>query len=422
MSAGWASFLLALLVLVLTWITGWQQIWLALKNILRDNPRRSRENFRIVLCWLKGDPKGIHAETAVESAFRDIGGVELVRSARIVAASGAKDDWQPAMQQKTNKVLENWDADLAIVGLVKEKQSLCLWFVPRFGKGTLDRGDKPYKLKDMTLDKDFHANLSTTIAVAALAEMALLTDTKERGQVLQEGLRNATKKLSNLLEGSATANSPHHAVLQATLGNALLVLGERESGTKHLEEAETAYRAALEVQTREDTPYDWARTQNNLGNALSALGERESGTKHLEEAETAYRAALEVRTQDDAPYDWATTQNNLGNALLALGRRKNDKELLKQAVAAYRAALEVRTQDDAPYAWARTQNNLGNALLALGERESETKRLEEAMVAYRAALEVQTRDDAPNDWARTQTNLDKALLALSERRNDEGLL
>ncbi len=379
MLAEWASFLLAVLVLVLTWITRWQQIWLALNNILRNNHRRSRENFRIVLCWLKGDPKGVHAETAVESAFRDIGGVELVRSARIVAASGAKDDWQPAMQQKTNKVLKIWDADLAIVGLVKKPEhslclwfvprsgkgtldrgdkpyklkdmtldkdfhanlsttiavaasgakddwqpamqqktnkvlkiwdadlaivglvkkpehSLCLWFVPRSGKGTLDQGDKPYKLKDMTLDKDFHANLSTTIAVAALAEMDLLTDTKERGQVLQEGLRNATKKLSNLLEGSATANSPHHAVLQATLGNALLALGGRESGTKHLEEAETAYRAALKVWTRKDAPYYWAKTQNNLGNALLALGGRESGTKHLEEAEIAYRAALEVWT------------------------------------------------------------------------------------------------------------------------------
>ena len=246
--------------------------------------------------------------------------------------------------------------------------SLCLWFVgPRCGgKGTLDRGDKPYKLKDMTLDKDFHANLSTTIAVAALAEMDLLTDTKERGQVLQEGLRNATKKLSNLLEGSATANSPHHAVLQATLGNALLALGGRESGTKHLEEAETAYRAALEVWTRKDAPYYWAKTQNNLGNALLALGGRESGTKHLEEAEIAYRAALEVWTREDTPYDWARTQNNLGNALLALGERESGTDRLEEAIATYRATLEVRTRENAPYDWATTQNNLGNALSALG--------------------------------------------------------
>ena len=48
-------------------------------------------------------------------------------------------------------------------------------------------------------------------------------------------------------------------------------LGERESGTGRLEGAVTAYRAALEEQTRERVPLDWAMTQNNLGNALERL-------------------------------------------------------------------------------------------------------------------------------------------------------
>src|SRR5215831_8707725 len=42
-------------------------------------------------------------------------------------------------------------------------------------------------------------------------------------------------------------------------------------------------------QTRERAPFDWARTQTNLGNALAMLGERESGTTKLEEAVAAYR-------------------------------------------------------------------------------------------------------------------------------------
>ena len=63
-------------------------------------------------------------------------------------------------------------------------------------------------------------------------------------------------------------------------------------------------------------------TQNNLGNALSTLGERESGTARLEEAVTAYRAALEERTRERVPLDWAMTQNNLGNALSTLGRAR----------------------------------------------------------------------------------------------------
>ena len=82
-----------------------------------------------------------------------------------------------------------------------------------------------------------------------------------------------------------------------------------------------AYRATLEVWSREDAPYG-ARTQNNLGNALLALGERESGTDRLEEAIATYRAALEVWSREDAPYDWAMTQNN-GNALSSAKARQN---------------------------------------------------------------------------------------------------
>ena len=48
--------------------------------------------------------------------------------------------------------MEKWHADLAIVGLVKTSgESLSLWFVPRSGEGTLDRGDRPYRLEDVTL-------------------------------------------------------------------------------------------------------------------------------------------------------------------------------------------------------------------------------------------------------------------------------
>jgi hypothetical protein len=42
-------------------------------------------------------------------------------------------------------------------------------------------------------------------------------------------------------------------------------------------------RDALEEWTRERVPLQWATTQNNLGNALRVLGERESVTARLEE-------------------------------------------------------------------------------------------------------------------------------------------
>jgi tetratricopeptide (TPR) repeat protein len=81
-------------------------------------------------------------------------------------------------------------------------------------------------------------------------------------------------------------------------------------GTARLEQAVAAYRAALEEWTRERVPLDWAVTQNNLGNALALLGERESGTARLEEAVAAYRAALEERTRERVPLQSVTRRTH----------------------------------------------------------------------------------------------------------------
>ena len=106
-------------------------------------------------------------------------------------------------------------------------------------------------------------------------------------------------------------------------GNALTVLGERESGTERLEQAVTAHRNALDELIREHVPLDGAMTQNNLGTALRTLGERESGTERLEQAVTAYHAAIEEYTRERVPLRWAMTQNNLGTALSTLGERES---------------------------------------------------------------------------------------------------
>ena len=118
--------------------------------------------------------------------------------------------------------------------------------------------------------------------------------------------------------------------------------------------------------TRAELPQDWAATQNNLGTALQEQGLRtdgEAGRALLEQAVSAYRAALEVRTRAELPQDWAMTQNNLGIALQEQGTRTDGeagRALLEQAVSAYRAALEVYTRAELPQDWATTQNNLGS--------------------------------------------------------------
>jgi tetratricopeptide (TPR) repeat protein len=120
----------------------------------------------------------------------------------------------------------------------------------------------------------------------------------------------------------------------------LLRLGERESGTEHLNQAVTAYRAALEENTRDRVPLEWAMTQMDLGAALETLGVRESGTEHLNQAVTAYRAALEENARDRVPLQWAYAQHGMANALATLAKRENSAARLREAIMCMQGAAE----------------------------------------------------------------------------------
>ena len=125
------------------------------------------------------------------------------------------------------------------------------------------------------------------------------------------------------------------------LGNALEKLGERESGTEHLQQAVDAYRLALQELTRERAPLDWAKILVDLGNALENLGERESGTEDLQQAVDAYHLALQELTRDRAPLDWAQAQFQMGGALAALGERAHSRDRLEEALICFQQAGSV---------------------------------------------------------------------------------
>ena len=375
-------------------------------------PPPSAERFRFVLTWLRNDHAGTYTQE-VEQNFYQIEGVELFRSAQIVLVSGAADAWQLAVQERASEILDEWNADVAIVGSVRVNEELSLWFVSRASTDTLGR-QEPYAVR-VPLPEAFREDVGAQVAAVALSAAAAADTAEARGQVLTDGLKAVVEKIDNLLAGSTITAPERRAAIQNNLGTALWTLGAREDGTERLEQAVAACNAALEVYTPEDRRSEWARIQNNLGAALRTLGEREDGTERLEQAVTVYNAALEVVTREDVPLDWAAIQNNLGVALASLGEREEGTERLERAVTAYNAALEVATRERVPFDWVRIQNNLGVVLRTLGEREEGTERLEQAVTAYNAALEVATRERVPFDWARIQNNLGNALATLGER-------
>ena len=111
------------------------------------------------------------------------------------------------------------------------------------------------------------------------------------------------------------------------------------------------FRAALNEYTRERVPLQWATIQNNLGDALARLGERESGTAHLDEAVAALRAALNERTRERVPLQWAETFGNEGIALMLLAERRRDAIMAETALRQINTAFEtMRDGGHASYA------------------------------------------------------------------------
>lgn len=98
------------------------------------------------------------------------------------------------------------------------------------------------------------------------------------------------------------------------LGITQFRLGECDAGTGYLSQSLATWRSFLADHPRKTDPHAWATAKVNIAVALTALAKRTPDRALLEEALTAFRAALQVQTQDRAPQDHATTSTLLAAA------------------------------------------------------------------------------------------------------------
>ena len=186
-----------------------QRFFLGIKNFFSATPSRLKDSFRIVICWLENDWSGEETRR-VEDAFAGVAGITLIVSEKKISARGAADEWRPAMQQNALAELERWNADVVIAGAVKKSgEALALWFVPRFGRGTLDRADRHYTLELGTLGTDFQEDIEAQLVAMAWTQLASLADTKSRGHVSKKGLLTGIEKLYRLLGTPTIARLEH---------------------------------------------------------------------------------------------------------------------------------------------------------------------------------------------------------------------
>ncbi len=212
----------------------------------------------------------------------------------------------------------------------------------------------------------------------------------ESGRVarLQLHYREAADFYTQARHTIASADSVAVWRYESDAAEALYDQGNEFGDNAALTEAIQRYRTALPLVPRDRSPDDWATTQMALGNALRVLGGRETDTTHLTEAAAAFRAAMEVRTRAANPQGWAAAQVGIGNALWTLGERESGTARLEESVTAYRAALEERTRARVPPDWAQSQYNLANALATLAERTGDRARMTEAIASMRNAAAV----------------------------------
>ena len=181
-----------------------------------------------------------------------------------------------------------------------------------------------------------------------------------------------------------------------------------------LEPAREVFETELTDEFRQQSPIEWAQTQNHLGNVLAAMAQQLRDEALYKKAIAAFESALEVLDQEATPADWATTQYNLGTATQALGRQESDSKLLKQSVDAYTNALLVWTQDQDPDDWAHAMHHLGNSFHAHGLLLKGNRTLQKSVVAYKNALKVFNADDHALALAATHNNRGAVLHHLAE--------
>ena len=190
------------------------------------------------------------------------------------------------------------------------------------------------------------------------------------------------------------------AKTQYRLGTALSMLGKADGGpVEALERSATAYRAALEVQTRDSDPDAWAATQWGLGHVLLVLGDRTQDGDDFSQSVTALEAALPFYDRATAPDDYAQLQNDLGSAYYYLAGSSNDPSLYQKAATAHEAALAVYAALPDRTLWASVEGDLGNARMMQASATSDPDTMAKSVQAYEAALSVMTRDKDADELA-----------------------
>ena len=194
-----------------------------------------------------------------------------------------------------------------------------------------------------------------------LQEKSFLTASRDRiacEEVLLERIVDDTSDIADAVTSLVAVFTGRGDVLMR-MGNTALQRSKFDLEQRRLGGAAiAAYEEALKVHTYEDSPMDYAMTQNNLGTAYGTLAEVEDPASNCQKAIAAYEEALRVRTYEDSPMQYGATQNNLGNAYVTLAEVEDPASNCQKAIAACEEALRAFTSSKLLSSVAMVRRNL----------------------------------------------------------------
>ena len=333
-----------ILAAVGSWFVGWLDEFLPTPGQVQCQVKEWWEEpapgtrFTVLLARLDRDSDG-SLTGYVARALSELDGIDVHLACQALKLKdvGIRRSAHAAAEETAKQWLRQRNADLLIWGEVSKDEDGKRLFLLRFVRddalrepngGAMTRGQvvgfSEYKIQGSRLDTEFSEALKAQLHAVVLSQISPVTE--KAGSYLVELLNPVTNKLKELRDaGLDRFNSGQRGAILFALATALTASGGQSGEVDQMEEAVTAYRAALEERTRDRVPLDWAGTQNNLGSALRSLGERERDPTRLEEAVTAYRAALDVYEASSTPHYSALAKINLVKAQALLNELHEER-------------------------------------------------------------------------------------------------
>jgi hypothetical protein len=271
----------------------WPGVASTLKYLSREAvPQADMQRFSIAVADLGGDTERGETKRLIIRLLRDLDGVQVLSLPRIVSIEGTiPEEREREGHNEARDHLIETKADILIWGSVLHYGSESKPDLYLTTAADQIKSSKQYTVEigeEYRLPKVFLHDLSDVLRLAITMQVARFQD--EDGKYVADRMLPFISRIRNLLRSKATSSWDAHslATTRLILADSLLTAGIQSGDNQLLEDALSGHRLTLKDVSRERAPLAWAALQNSLGNALLVVGSRESDTSRVVEAVAAY--------------------------------------------------------------------------------------------------------------------------------------